>query len=440
MFINERGEVLNEQNQPLSLFGRATWCTVLHTNDIRIQLPDAGEARQQPELAFVPRRAEILFSMLADTVQEELELSYGLRGLPVDVERVRSVCSELGLNPLLGINPLDLSGGQRAKLSIALCLLVKPRVLVLDNTLEPIDRKARRDVIAVLRRAVDAGMRLVELATAGPPDSTHIDEAVIASASGSEWVHGANVQQVERWGETDFAGLPDPPSASGEAALELCSLSFRYGTGFSLSPVDLTVNVSDIVWLAGPNGAGKTTLLKCMALLLSPQTGRMVLSDDGQSMNISFPTNNVAPPMHRHLLYQFQEPDDQIYCATVREELLASARHTETLTGAPIEAVAQALGLASHLEDSPWNLTRSSRRLLTFGAILCARPRIALLDEPTAELDAVERRRVALAMRQYIADGGACIVVSHDEPFMRAISTRTVRLEQGMLASVSASA
>lgn len=424
---------MDGRGQPLSRGGRSTWCTVLHTNDHEINLPVVQHPKQHPDLVVIPRRAELLFIMLADTVQEELELSFALRGLPADAEHMRTVSDELELTPLLALNPLDLSGGQKARLAVALSLLAKPSVLVLDNTLEPIDRGARCGVMTVLRRSVEAGLRLVELATSSHPEFWPADEAVIASPSGFTWINNGQFPQLDQWWTTDYSELPDLAAVPSIMGLRLTGLEFRYEAGFGLSRTDFTVNRGDIVWLSGPNGAGKTTLLKCIALLLAPQTGSMELSTEQIPLTVTFPTGRREPELHRHLLYQFQEPDDQIYCATVREELLATARHAETVACAPLALVAQKLGLASQLDDSPWNLSRSRRRLLTLGTILCARPSIALLDEPTAELDAIERRSVALALREFAAAGGACLVISHDEPFMRAVSTRTLTLDHGSL-------
>jgi energy-coupling factor transport system ATP-binding protein len=374
-----------------------------------------------------------MFTMLADNVQSELELSFALRGLPVALNAVTEVCSALGLSTLLNSNPMDLSGGEKAKLAVALALLVMPKVLVLDNTLEPIDRQARRDVIKVLRHAVNGGLRLIELATTGPAEGEHIDEAVIALNAGTAWIDSTNRRQVERWGETDFTGIPERPELSTEPRLVLDSLSFQYGSGFGISSISLTVHEGEIIWLTGPNGAGKTTLLKCLALLLPGQFGSLQVFNDHKATTVNFPMGKPRLKIHEYLLYQFQEPDDQIFCATVREELLATARQIKGVDGARLEEVASIFGLQSKLEDSPWNLNRSRRRLLTLGSVICADPRIALLDEPTAELDASEKRKVAWALREYVRGGGACIVVSHDDAFMHSIASRTLNLRDGSL-------
>lgn len=433
MQISRQGQVIDHGGSVVTKLGPASWCLVLHTNDVRIEVPTTEQPKQQPDLVVVPRRPENIFTMLADTVQGELELCFALRGLPVDDKDLSEICSSLGLTPFLDLNPIDLSGGQKAKLAIALALLVKPTVLVIDNSLEPIDQQARLDVIRTLSRAVTGGLRLVELATVGQSTTGHVNEVIVASADNLKRLDGTQLQEVECWGSADFSGMPEPPTASAMQTLTLSGLRFQYGTFFGLSFIDLNVCMGEVVWLTGPNGAGKSTLLKCMALLLEPSAGSMELRNGDQRKKIAFPVGKPKPKLHSHLLYQFQEPDDQIYCASVRDELLATSRHTGRKLCMPLEEVSQILGLTNNLENSPWDLARSVRRLVTLGSVMCANPNIALLDEPTAELDGNEKRRVAWMVREYTRRGGTCIVVSHDAQFMRNVCSRTLQLENGIL-------
>ncbi len=174
-------------------------------------------------------------------------------------------------------------------------------------------------------------------------------------------------------------------------------------SGFSLGPLDLSVDAGERVALVGPNGCGKSTLLKCLALLERPSFSRMeILGADGHAETP--PPERLAHLWARHALYCFQRPEDQLYLSTVRQELAESARRLGvSATFDAALAIAQEFGLEAHLDRSPYDLSRSLRRLIPLAAALAVSPPLLLLDEPTVGLDDAQVHEMAPALEVVMA-------------------------------------
>ena len=306
---------------------------------------------------------------------------------------------------------------------------------MLDNALDAIDQQSLPHILGLLRAAADNGMRVIELSTSAPRQVAHIDEALIEESEG--WIRVVEAEGLERllhWGLTDLKHIaPRPPMEN--IVMHAERLTFHYDKSFSLHAPQVSVRGGEILWIVGPNGAGKTTLLKRLALLLRPQEGRIQLHRGAESLTVDFVgARREHDSVHRFVLYQFQEPDDQIYGESVHDELVATARQCHGIDEYLVHRRAHQLGLSNRLHESPWDLSRSARRLLTLGSVLCATPAVALLDEPTVELDAREKLAIATALFDFTDKGGACVVVSHDSLFMEAICSRRIEVRDGRVA------
>ncbi|GHT98850.1 hypothetical protein FACS1894154_04890 [Betaproteobacteria bacterium] len=432
--IEPNGALASELGDTLLAERKASWVLVMHSNsaDIRIRLP--LEHQGQHSLLVMPKRAENLFSLLADSVEEELELAFVLRGMPVDRAALEQLAGDLGIQPVLGMRPEDLSGGQKARLALAVLLLRKPATLVLDNSLAAIDEPSRNGVADLLHSAVETGMRLIELSTSAPFHTDYVTEALFEHDA--VWIctdSGAMRERLLSQKDMDLAAVTVYP-LSDRVVLQAQGLVFQYDRGFSLNVPEISVRAGEICWVVGPNGTGKTTLLKCLALLLRPHQGSLQITREDQSLNINFAIpSRVVDPVHRFVLYQFQEPDDQIYSETVYEEIVATARECHGIDEELMWAYSDQLGLTERLRCSPWDLSRSERRLLTLASILCASPAVALLDEPTVELDTRQKAAIAAALSTFTRAGGACIVISHDSSFMDAICSSCLDVCNGQV-------
>ncbi|MQX35839.1 energy-coupling factor ABC transporter ATP-binding protein [Roseospira navarrensis] len=196
-----------------------------------------------------------------------------------------------------------------------------------------------------------------------------------------------------------------------------------------LAGADLTLGPGDRLAITGPNGAGKSTLLQILVGLLRPQAGRVVAFGIERHAEADF------HEVRRRVGYVFQDPDDQLFCPTVAEDVAFGPLNLGQSRAQALETVARVLdvvGLAGFEGRVTHKLSGGEKRLVSLACVMAMDPDVLLLDEPTNALDEETTARmeaVLLSLPQ------AMIVVSHDPHFRRKVVTRTLRLQGGRLAA-----
>ncbi|WP_234345846.1 energy-coupling factor ABC transporter ATP-binding protein [Streptomyces sp. NRRL F-5755] len=228
------------------------------------------------------------------------------------------------------------------------------------------------------------------------------------------------------------APVPASPAADPAAStlsLEVAGLAYAYPDGHqALFGVDLTVARGERVALLGPNGAGKTTLVLHLNGILAPGAGTVTVAG--------------LPVVRRHLAeirrrvgIVFQDPDDQLFMPTVREDV-AFGPAAAGLRGAELDArVAEALGrvgMADFADRPPHHLSFGQRRRVAVATVLAMRPEILVLDEPSSNLDPASRRELAGILR---ALDVTVLMVTHDLPYALELCPRAVVLSGGVIAA-----
>jgi molybdate transport system ATP-binding protein len=198
--------------------------------------------------------------------------------------------------------------------------------------------------------------------------------------------------------------------------------------GFTLD-ANFTAPTPGVTALFGRSGCGKTTLINLMAGLIDQGTGRIEL--DGDVWLDSSARRRTAAE-HRRIGYVFQ--NSMLFPHySVRGNLLYGARHGERSAGdAHFEEVVALLGLGPLLERRPPGLSGGERQRVALGRALLSRPRLLLLDEPLASLDAARRDEV-LPYLERLRDRYAIpmVFVSHQYDEVLRLATHIVVLEQG---------
>ncbi|WP_424927549.1 energy-coupling factor ABC transporter ATP-binding protein [Amaricoccus tamworthensis] len=212
------------------------------------------------------------------------------------------------------------------------------------------------------------------------------------------------------------------------ALFELRGIRFGYaGRPPALDGVDFTLEAGERVFITGHNGSGKSTLLKIMVGLLMPQSGSVTAFGERRAVDADF--NDVR----RRAGLVFQDPDDQLFCPTVAEDVAfgpLNLGQSRTEAMRTVEATLARLDLL-HLRDRVTHrLSGGEKRLVTLATVLAMEPEVLLLDEPTNALDEENAGRlteILLALPQ------AMVLVSHDPHFRRRVATRTLRMKNGVL-------
>jgi NitT/TauT family transport system ATP-binding protein len=193
--------------------------------------------------------------------------------------------------------------------------------------------------------------------------------------------------------------------------LEIRRLAKTYGSGDrateAIRNISFTVERGELVCVVGPSGCGKTTLLKCVAGLLRPSGGDVLL--DGQSVS--------EPPEQMALV--FQEYNRSLMpWASVRNNVLLPLRHKPLTKARRTELVEDALaavGLTRFIDHYPWQLSGGMQQRVAIARALAYQPEILLMDEPFASVDAQTRGDLEDLVLQVRRDFGITILfVTHD--------------------------
>ena len=192
-----------------------------------------------------------------------------------------------------------------------------------------------------------------------------------------------------------------------------------------LKEVSFTINDGDFVAFVGTNGAGKSTTMRLCNGLLKPVSGEVLI--DG------VPTTQLrVSELARRVGFLFQNPDRQICCETVRDELMFSfkAQGNDTSEAqARVDQIIELFGFDPAAE--PFLLNRGTRQLLALASIIVTAPPVVILDEPTTGLDFRECEKVMGVVRSLHEQGTTVIMVCHDMEVVADFAQRIIVMADG---------
>ena len=202
-----------------------------------------------------------------------------------------------------------------------------------------------------------------------------------------------------------------PPLPSSRPVLEIKSLSKTYGTGATATPavgnVSFSIDEGEFVCVVGPSGCGKTTLLKCIAGLLRPSAGEVLLR--GRPV--------TGPPEQMALVFQ-EYSRSLMPWMSVRSNVLLPLRHKKLSKAerrSLVEDALGAVGLVGFMDRYPWQLSGGMQQRVAIARALAYQPQILLMDEPFASVDAQTRGDLEdLVLRVRDEFGITILFVTHD--------------------------
>jgi ABC-2 type transport system ATP-binding protein len=202
------------------------------------------------------------------------------------------------------------------------------------------------------------------------------------------------------------------------SAAELDAVTKRFGPVTALADVTLAVEEGDVLALLGPNGAGKSTALAMLLGLRVPDAGTARLfgldprrAKARRDVGVA-PQETAFPPTLR-----------------VAEVLELVRRHYAASLAVPV--LSERFGLGRLLRRQLGGLSGGERRLVAVALAFAGRPRLVVLDEPTAALDSDARLRVWNATRAHARGGGTVVLTTHHVDEAEALAQRVVLLEAG---------
>jgi energy-coupling factor transport system ATP-binding protein len=411
---------------------------------------------------------------VANRVAEEVAFGAENLGLPAD-EIDRRLAASLEAVDLVGFEDRrlrELSTGQQQRVALASALVLRPRLLCLDEPTAHLDVESARAVLELVgrlhaergltvllsehrlglaaplaRRAlvlvdgrvvadgppravfavpglVEAGVPVPRATQAalrlGPTDPLPLTPMELAAQLRG---HAANPTPMTADDHAPTGGCPETP-----AALRFERVSYAYAGGTqALQDASFTLYPGEVTALVGPTGAGKTTLARLALGLLKPGAGQAWL---GGRLTSATP----FPQLARLGGLVLQNPLYQLLAERVDDELRLGLRGLdEREREARVAELLDRFQLGPLRARHPLSLSEGQRRRVALAAVLARRPRVLVLDEPTLGQD--ERQRAALVA--IVADlaraGGAVLAISHDPEFVNDACGRALVLGRGRL-------
>jgi len=177
----------------------------------------------------------------------------------------------------------------------------------------------------------------------------------------------------------------------------------------------------------GKNGAGKTTLVKHFNGLLKPSKGR-VLIDGTDTRDAS------VAELSRKVGLVFQNPDHQLFCETVKDEVAFALKNfgfDEKTIEERVSWALEFLNLTKYRDTSPFLLSGGERKRVALASVLAWDPKILILDEPTIGQDYRQKSILREFILRLTSQGKTVIIVTHDVEFVAECKPRVILMVDG---------
>lgn len=190
--------------------------------------------------------------------------------------------------------------------------------------------------------------------------------------------------------------------------------------------VDLRIEEGSTIAIIGQNGSGKTTLVKHFNGLLRPTKGKVLVGgEDTSTKTVSQLSTLVG--------YVFQNPNHQLFCTTVDEEVQFGLKNMELPQEERLTRVKEALsflGIEKHRYEHPYSLSLGQKKLVAIASVYAMHPRVIVLDEPTTGLDHIGVKAISKIVKQMTKEH-TIIIITHHMPFVAECTKRAVVMYSG---------
>ena len=455
------------------------------------EIEELSKRRCASEIGFVQQSPDN--QIVTDKVWHEL--AFGLESLGLDnltiKRRVAEMASFFGIQTWFRKNVSELSGGQKQLLNLASIMVMKPKVLILDEPTSQLDPISASEFIATLKKInselgttiIISEHRLEELFPIADRvlvmdkgclviDDTPKDTiSRIQSGECKEMFYGlpavAKIACVNGGGEscpltvkdgrlwlTELLGEPETEDKDEKhqmfsvksffkrkdkqndiPAISMKEVRFRYDKNGAdvLRGVNIDIMQGEFLAVLGGNGVGKTTMLKVLTKTVKKDSG--IVEIYGKNSD----KLSDGEMFFRGISYLPQNPQALFTEITVYEELMEAFVYEKLSEDEKDGFVCEMLKNMEleHLKEAhPYDLSGGEQQRLALGKLLLLKPQILLLDEPTKGIDPFFKRTLADILKKLCAQGVTIIMVTHDIEFSSTYADRCALVFDGEIVSI----
>ena len=203
----------------------------------------------------------------------------------------------------------------------------------------------------------------------------------------------------------------------------------------ALDDCSLTVNRSEVVAIIGPSGSGKSTMLRCLNLLETPTSGKVIV--DGvditdEKVDLDLHRRKMGMVFQHFNLFPHMTVKKNITLAPVRLKLKTKQEAEETAM-----RLLERIGLADKADAFPAMLSGGQKQRIAIIRALAMEPEVMLFDEPTSALDPEMVGEVLDVMKELAKSGMTMAVVTHEMGFAREVADRVIFMDSGKIVEVN---
>lgn len=211
--------------------------------------------------------------------------------------------------------------------------------------------------------------------------------------------------------------------------INLSHISYNYEEVSALNDISLEIYAGELIFFTGPNGCGKSTLFKLLNGLIFPTKGEYYF--DNKKINKNTLQDNIfAKNFHKRIGYIFQNPDVQLFNATVYDEIAFGPRQMnldEDIIHQRVNELLIYLNI-QHLQDRPpYHLSGGEQKKVALAAILALNPDILMIDEPLNGLDNKTRQWFKEFLIDFIKANKTILISTHEQELLSLPHSRIIK-------------
>lgn len=211
--------------------------------------------------------------------------------------------------------------------------------------------------------------------------------------------------------------------------INLSHISYNYEEVSALNDISLEIYAGELIFFTGPNGCGKSTLFKLLNGLIFPTKGEYYFDNKKIDKN-TLQDNMFAKNFHKRIGYIFQNPDVQLFNATVYDEIAFGPRQmnlNEDIIHQRVNELLIYLNI-QHLQDRPpYHLSGGEQKKVALAAILALNPDVLMIDEPLNGLDNKTRQWFKDFLIDFIKANKTILISTHEQELLSLPHSRIIK-------------
>ncbi len=376
-------------------------------------------------IGYVPQRIDNY--IISNTVYSELSFSLRYRRYSPDEikKRITEIGKQLNILHLLKQDPHKLSDGERHKVCIGSVLVSHPEVLVIDEPLSNLDKRAKDNVLDILKKMKEDTHTII-IAAHNIEDYKELSPKIIEVSA-----HNFNFnREFKKEKKNDIYKKSSRIRTNSTINVQLYNLNFKYSNkenSFKFENINETFSGGEVIGITGRNGSGKTTLIKLIAGILKPKKGTILINNEPidklGSYRLSKTMGIVLP-----------NPELQFFEESVIDEItLVSRNINNKVRDEEVMKLLDESKLLGVKTASPFSLSEGQKKRLAYIAATTHNPKIILLDEVTNGMDINNKIWLKQQIVKERDKGKLILIASHDNKFLLSVADRIIEIDNAKI-------